>query len=450
MRRLAILLSAAACMLLLLFGFGSVTAHADEDDEDLRIWGSLETPAGEPIEEAELTVADADGETVEAVETDDSGDWEVFVSESGEYSVELDESTLPENLLVESGDPRRSVEVLGRDQRIVFTLDTEVVEEDEQTADGDDADSDEEVFEDDDAAEFGGGFLPRFYSGIHLGLMIALAGLGLSLIFGTSGVTNFAHGELVSFGAVVVVALNVPAIWGLDIPVLPAAAIAIVAGMALGYFIDLGLWRPLRKRKVGLVTMMIISIGLALMLRHTYEYLVGSDLMKYRQYGVQESISVGPLLIPPKVLVSDILAVVVIGAVIAALVFTRWGKATRAVADNPSLAEASGINADRTVRMVWAVGAGLAALAGVLVAVKDGAKFDMGWHMLLFIFAAVVVGGLGTAFGAVLGGLLVGVLIQVSTMVIPNEFKYVVALAVLIVVLLVRPQGILGRRERVG
>jgi branched-chain amino acid transport system permease protein len=129
---------------------------------------------------------------------------------------------------------------------------------------------------------------------------------------------------------------------------------------------------------------------------------------------------------------------------------TRIGKATRAVADNPALSAATGIDVDRVVSIVWIVGTALAALAGVLLGLTQQVEFQMGFKILLLAFAAVVLGGLGTIWGAMLGSLIVGVLIEMSTLFIPAELKYVGALAVLIIVLLVRPQGILGRAQRVG
>jgi neutral amino acid transport system permease protein len=133
------------------------------------------------------------------------------------------------------------------------------------------------------------------------------------------------------------------------------------------------------------------------------------------------------------------------------LLKTKTGKATRAISDNPDLAAASGIDVDRVIRIVWIVAAALAGLAGVLWAYfRPGIKWDMGAQILLLIFAAVTLGGLGTAFGALLGALVVGMLVEVSSLVIPSDLKYVGALVVLIVILLVRPQGILGRRERIG
>lgn len=141
----------------------------------------------------------------------------------------------------------------------------------------------------------------------------------------------------------------------------------------------------------------------------------------------------------------------VIAALGILLLKTRLGKATRAVADNPALAAASGIDVDRVIRIVWVVGGFLAALGGILWAYyRPGVTWDMGTQILLAIFAGVTLGGLGTVFGALVGSLVVGIFIELTSLVLPPDLKYVGALVVMIVVLLFRPQGILGRRERVG
>jgi branched-chain amino acid transport system permease protein len=142
---------------------------------------------------------------------------------------------------------------------------------------------------------------------------------------------------------------------------------------------------------------------------------------------------------------------VVLIAVAFWLLRTRIGKATRAISDNPGLAAASGINVDRVIRIVWMLATALASIAGVLWAYfRPGVKWDMGMHVLLLIFAAVTLGGLGTAFGALIGAIIVGLLVEISTLWLPPDLKYVGALAILIIILLVRPQGILGRKERLG
>ena len=126
------------------------------------------------------------------------------------------------------------------------------------------------------------------------------------------------------------------------------------------------------------------------------------------------------------------------------------GKASRAVADNPALASSSGIEVERVIRAVWILGATLASFAGIMVTVNQGVSFVMGQDLLLLIFAAVTLGGLGTINGALVGSVVIGVSIQLSTLFIPTELKYVGALVILILILLVRPQGILGKKGRIG
>ena len=144
------------------------------------------------------------------------------------------------------------------------------------------------------------------------------------------------------------------------------------------------------------------------------------------------------------------ISIIVLALVALALVRTRVGKATQAVSDNPALAAASGIDVDRVVTTVWIVGTALAIMAGVMFGLIQQVDYLLGFRVLLLVFAAVVLGGLGTAWGAMVGALIVGVFVEISTLIIPSELKYAGVLAVLIVILLVRPQGILGRRERIG
>ena len=122
----------------------------------------------------------------------------------------------------------------------------------------------------------------------------------------------------------------------------------------------------------------------------------------------------------------------------------------RAVADDADLAESSGINVDRIILITWTLAGGLAALGGVFFGLNQAIQWDMGFKLLLLIFAAVVLGGLGTAYGAMVGGFIVGITVEMSTLIFPNELKTAVGLVLLIVILLVKPQGLLGTKERIG
>jgi branched-subunit amino acid ABC-type transport system permease component len=287
--------------------------------------------------------------------------------------------------------------------------------------------------------------VPRIVTGLIFGLLLALASIGVSLIYGTTGLNNFAHGELVTFGALMGYVFS--AILGL--PGIVAIIAATVLGGAFGYLQDLGLWKPLRKRGVALVPLMIVSIGLSLALRYIFQFIFGPDQLVLPADN-RAALILGPVRLRSTDIISAIICIVLLLLVAFVLLRTRIGKATRAVSDNRSLAAASGIDVEKVIRTVW-VGAGaLAGLAGVLIGYYQSLRWDTGASILLLIFAAVTLGGFGTAFGALVGSLVIGVITDVSTVFIPNNLKYVAALVVLILILLVRPQGILGKASRIG
>jgi Branched-chain amino acid ABC-type transport system, permease components len=419
-----------------------------EEGEALR--GTL-THEGSPVAGVSISVYTEDGDLIETVTTGADGTWRVVVPGPGVYRVDLDESTLPPGLVVRNGRPSLTPEVFrGNERNVIFPLGTGVSggggADPAQTAGPTTPGGGEQPAPQPSRPGLSSQVVNLAYSGVHFGLIIALAALGLSLVFGTTGLTNFAHGELVTFGAVMAFLLNVT----IGLPLLLAAFLAIVLGGVFGYAQDRWFWGWLRRRGTGLIAMMIISIGVALMLRFLYLYFIGGETRRYTEYVIQQPYVIGPLTVTPKSLVSDAIALVVLVAVSLALVYTRLGTATRAVADNPSLAASSGVPVNRIVRLVWSVGAALAALAGVILAVDQGVSYQLGLEILLLVFSAVVLGGLGTAFGALFGALIIGLFIQLSTLWVPAELKYLGALVALIVILLVRPQGLLGRRERIG
>ncbi len=437
-RRLAPLVAALFALLIALLTLGSpAPAMAQETDTDQpsevgldehpnRVSGNVLLNS-EPLEGVRITV-EGGGYSAE-VWTNAEGQWRVGVPERAEYAVTLDENTLPEGIAVvdEADDTPNVKEVtIGPSGRVAMNF---FIGRGERNT-----------------VSFVDQLVERVVNGLNFGLMLGLAAIGLSPVFGTTGLSNFAHAEMVTFGAVAALFFV-----GFDIPIWAAIPLAVIAGALFGLTLDAGLWRPLRRKGVGIVQLMIVSIGLSLALRYTFQFflgggtsqLPGSDSPQIRLFGAV-SLSVIDM-------VSMGISIIVISAFAFWLLRTRMGKATRAISDNPTLAAASGIDVDFVVRIVWIVAASLAALAGVLYAYyRPGIRWDMGAQILLLIFAAVTLGGLGTAFGALVGSLVVGVFLQVSTLVIPTELKNAGALAILIVILLVRPQGILGRAERVG
>jgi neutral amino acid transport system permease protein len=415
---------AVAVVFLSLAG-GLTSAHADEvgSEYNFTFSGNVKYQ-GTALEGVRITVEGKgyDAETV----TDAEGKWKIGVPEKAVYTVALDESTLPSGVIVAEGTPTVEAEFglssaksvnffLGEGERVVVSFTDQLV--------------------------------ARFFDGINFGLMLALAAIGVSLVFGTTGLSNFAQAEMVTFGALAALFFSTAA--GISIWI--ALPLAVVASGAFGWSLDAGIWKPLRKKGVGLVQMMIVSIGLSLALRYVFLFFAGGATQQLEGAGDSKIPIIGPVSLAVSDMISMGISIVVLAGVGWWLLRTRIGKATRAISDNPSLAAASGIDVDGVIRIVWILSGALAGLAGILWAYfRPGIKWDMGGQILLLIFAAVTLGGLGTAFGALVGSIIVGVMVEVSSLFVPSDLKYIGALLVLILVLLVRPQGILGRKERIG
>jgi neutral amino acid transport system permease protein len=397
---------------------------ADDESPTQMIQGTIRDAEAEPIEGVEITVSAAEGDFTETATTDAEGAWSVELPSGGNYEVLLDEETLgdaalrnPDNnpltINVRSGSTRPALFATGEAAARTSTFDRVV----DSTA-----------------------------NGIKFGLIVAMTAVGLSLIFGTTGLINFAHGELVAFGAITAWFLNVQG----GLPLWLSALIAVAAGAALGGALDRGMWRPLRRRRVGLFQMLVITIGLSLLLQNVLLLWFGGQPRRYADYVGQTQFSIGPFEQTPRDWTIMLLSVIVLVSVASMLQFTRMGKAMRAVSDNRDLAESSGIDVKRVILTVWILGGGLAALGGVFQGTVIAVEHLMGFRLLLLMFAGVILGGLGTAYGAMVGSLVVGLVVEISTVFFGSELKIAWALVVLIIVLLVRPQGILGRAERLG
>jgi branched-chain amino acid transport system permease protein len=396
-----------------------------------RVRGTLKS-GEDPVAGVDIVVATADGQEVGTATTADDGTFELELPGPGEYTATLDVDTLPEGVELAEGAPNPLRFPIRTNQARPLLFRFAASEEARGTVGGGNSEIDRA--------------LQRLVDGIELGLIIAMAAVGLSLIFGTTGLTNFAHGEIVTFGALVAWYVNV----NLDIHFFPATVIAVIVGGLAGALQDRVIWRPLRNRGTGLIAMLVISIGLSLLFRYVFLYQFGGRTRPYAQYAVQRAWQWGPVDIAPKTFYSILVSLLVLFLVGLGLQRTRLGKAMRAVADNGDLAAASGIDTQRVVLLVWVFGGALAALGGVLQGLNQQVSWQVGFQLLLLMFAGVTLGGLGTAYGALVGSLVVGVFISVSTIWIADELKNVGALLILILVLLVRPQGILGRAERIG
>jgi branched-chain amino acid transport system permease protein len=467
-RRLISALAVAGAVALLVLGPGP-TARAQSDGEG-GVRGVLQyTPAAGgarvPVPGAELVIYEAElsadgrsvatrGPEVARVTTGADGAFAVALPAPGTYAVELTASSLPPNVALR--DPNRAVLALplgtAEMRNVLFAL------EESGGSSGATTDADATPPERQRGGDGAWASAARLaVSGLQFGLIIGLCAVGLSLIYATTGLVNFAHAEMITLGAVLTWWLNVT----LGLPLLLAIPIAMVLGGLVGASMDAGLWRPLRRRGTGLVAMMIISIGLAIAMRYAILYQFGDRRRPYDDYAVQSDplFTIGPVSIIPKDLAIMVVSAVLLVAVGLLVRFTKLGKAMRAIADNPDLAASTGIDVNRTVTIVWFMAGALVTLGATFQGLSEQVQWLMGNQLLLMVFAAVTVGGLGTTYGAMVGSLLVGVIINVAPVwtppgldeaLIPAEMKNVGALLVMIIVLMIRPQGLFGRRERVG
>jgi neutral amino acid transport system permease protein len=283
-------------------------------------------------------------------------------------------------------------------------------------------------------------------NGLVTGSILAIAAVGVSLVYGVLRIVNFAHGDYLVFGAYVAVAVNVG--WGGHMVLAALAAIAATAALSAG--LEFSLWRPLRRKGAGLFSLFIAAIGLALVLRHSI-FFVGEARPRRYDVDVFQVYELGPVRLSQSQLIAIGIAfgaIVLVGLMLAR---TGLGKAMRALSDNRALAAVAGIDVDRTVVLTWVLAGGLAGIAGLLQAlILNAFTPNFGFALLLPIFAAVVLGGIGSAYGALVGGLALGLVMEISTWDAlaggaPAAYKPVVAFGVLVLALLLRPQGVFGK-----
>lgn len=367
------------------------------------------------------------GEVARAI-SDENGEWLVGLPEPGLYQFEIDPQTLPEGVGLR--DPEQTlleVSVMpGQHRPLVFLMG-----------------------EGPGAEGFTlGRIVTSLIIGLKLGAIIALCSIGLSLVYSVTGLVNFAHAELVTIGAFAAFVLHAGG------PQWPLVVVAVPAVLLVGLFgwgQEKVLWKPLRDKGMGLLTMMVVSIGFGFALR--YAILTHFDGLPraYPDLAGQEAVDLMGISVVPKHVLTVVVALLLLAAVGMFLQLTPAGTALRAVRDNPDLAESSGIDVQRVIGLTWVVGAMLAAAGGVFYGLTESLEWDMGFKLLLLMFSAVILGGVGTAYGTMLGSFIVGVSVETSVLFgIPDEVKPGVGLALLVVMLLYKPEGLLGTRERIG
>jgi branched-chain amino acid transport system permease protein len=281
-------------------------------------------------------------------------------------------------------------------------------------------------------------------NGLSLGSVYALGAVGLTLVYGILKLVNFAHGDFLTFGAYMAYLVNVT--WGM--PLVIGVFWAMVATALLGLLFERVLWGPMRAKRAGFLQLILMSIGLAFLLRAIIQWFWSTDI---RVLDVDSTSTVDflGLRIGQTQLIVVIVGVVVIVAIGVMLRLTLLGKQMRALSDDLELAETAGIDTRRVINYTWIFAGALAGLAGVLAGAITDLRPEMGFELLLPIFAAVILGGIGDAFGALAAGMVIGVMTEWSTLVIDARWKTAVGFLVLILVLIIRPQGIFGKAKAI-
>nr|WP_217642696.1 branched-chain amino acid ABC transporter permease [Halogeometricum limi] len=295
-------------------------------------------------------------------------------------------------------------------------------------------------------------------NGLVFSSVIVLASIGLSLVYSIADFANFAHGDTMTvgaFGALAAAGVLAPAMEGILVfgfPVWMFAALFV--GMALAAVVvvatEFVIYRPL---DTGSIELLITSIGVALAYRAVIFLGFGTDASRYgvpRAGPIPEIRETLNLAVTPRQVVAVVSAIVLVGALHVLLQYTTLGRKMRATADDPTLARVSGIRTREVIIAMWVIGGVLAAAGGVFLGLETLVRPRMGFDILLIVFAAVILGGIGSVYGAMLGGLVIGMLYELTPLFsmvgipIGNEYAEAVAFVIMVVILLVRPQGIAG------
>jgi neutral amino acid transport system permease protein len=273
-------------------------------------------------------------------------------------------------------------------------------------------------------------------NGISVGSIIALSAVGLTLTYGILRLSNFAHGDFMTLGAYFTFLMNA---FGLNIWL--SVILSAIATVGVALITEKLLWAPMRIKRATSTTLIIISIGLALFIRNGVIFFWGGGNQRY-DLPVTPAIAFGDINIPFYKLFVIGLAIVAIAGLHYLLQNTKIGKAMRAVADDIDLARVTGINVDRVVIWTWVISASMTALSGSMLGLVEAVRPNMGWFLILPLFASVILGGIGNPYGAIAGAFVIGIAQELSTYIIRPEYKQGVALLIMVLVLLVRPQGL--------
>jgi len=278
-------------------------------------------------------------------------------------------------------------------------------------------------------------------NGLIAGGTYALAAIGYSMVYGALKFINFAHGSVAMVGAYFVFGL---AIGRLHMPLVPAVVLSMLLTALMGVIIERVAYRPLRGApKLAPLT---TAIAVSFVLDALVMIVAGADIKTF-SLPTQRGYELGSIFITPVQIIIIVVSVIAMACVYVLMNRTKLGKAIRAVADDANLAEVTGMDSDLVISAVFAVGSALAALAGALIGLDTNLQPTMGFNITVKAFAAVVLGGLGSVPGAIVGGFLIGVAENLGVWFIPPVWKDTIAYGILILMLFLKPSGIFGKKE---
>jgi neutral amino acid transport system permease protein len=281
--------------------------------------------------------------------------------------------------------------------------------------------------------------LQLIVNGIVLGSIIALAAIGLTMVYGVLNFANFSHADFMALGAYIAFVLNV----ALGLNIILSFFIAVAIAGAIGVLLDFLVWKPMRRKNADLVSLVIISIGLSLIVRNAIIFIWGGSTRNF-DLPVRRGIEMLGVTITHNQLIGLGTAILFMVLVHFFLKNTKLGKAMRAISDDINLARISGIDSDKVIMWMWFIGIGLAGAAGILYGLETTIRPNMGWFLILPMFAAVILGGIGNPYGAMVGGMIIGLSQELSMLILPSEYKMGVSLGIMILVLLFKPKGLFG------
>jgi len=284
--------------------------------------------------------------------------------------------------------------------------------------------------------------------GLITGCIYALGAIGVSLLLGILRFAHFAHGDVMTLGGY----LALTFVWWLGWPVLAAIPLAMIGTALVAVGLDRAFYRPFRRRPT--IISVIASFGVMLMIRSAIQLIWGVEPMQYKAGIERPIILFGQLRLQERHIWMIAITAVLVLALHLMLSRSRIGRAMRAVSDEPDLARVTGISTERVILVTWLVGGALAAVAGVFLGMDSKIDSYMGWDMLLPIFAAAILGGIGSPMGAAAGGLVLGLIEELSTYnwigdnpLVPPDYKLGLAFAIMVILLIWRPTGLLRGRQ---